>query len=236
VGLVLEIDCRCRRRQSEIQIRCAIGIEAVALMGHPGSGKSTVLQLIAGTVMPDSGRIAVADTVWFDARLGIARPPHARRASYVPQLTDTLDAAAPVRECLAASVAQQALPSERLSGAVRDALDAFDLTNIQNEPVAHLLAGDRRRLALACAVASRPGVLLFDEPLFGLDRRRASLVPYLRRVVPDLDAPLVFVSHNEHEIRGLATRVIHLDQGRVVFDGAPADVVWPTSTPARPCR
>ncbi|MFT7464682.1 MAG: molybdate transport system ATP-binding protein [Pseudohongiellaceae bacterium] len=175
--------------------------QALALVGPSGCGKSTLLEVLAG-VLP--GRVVI------DGRDLSQLPLHQRNLGWVTQdslLFPHLD------------VAKNLSYSPRAEG-IEEIAEALDLLPLLQRYPAHLSGGERRRVALGRALASRPDVLLLDEPFAGLDaqRRRAalSLIHTVRR---RFDVPVVLVSHLADEVVGLADQALRLDAGRVVSSG-----------------
>ena len=81
----------------------------------------------------------------------------------------------------------------------------------------NLSGGEKQRVAIARALMTKPSILLLDEPLAGVDReRRDRILPYVLRIRRDLHVPLIYVTHDEAELAGVADRILRLDQGRVV--------------------
>ncbi|WP_431860605.1 branched-chain amino acid ABC transporter ATP-binding protein/permease [Azospirillum sp.] len=190
------------------------------LIGPNGSGKTTVINLLSGLERPDAGRIdlhgralsgARADRI---ARAGIART---FQSAGLPEDSTVLAAVAAARLERDATIVlaeAHALSALTRLGVADRALDRCGA----------LPAGLRRRVELARALARQPRVLLLDEPAAGLtDAEKAELSAHLRAVAADGVAVLV-VEHDMGFLLPLADRVLALDQGRVLYDGAPAGV------------
>jgi molybdate transport system ATP-binding protein len=192
-----------------------------ALFGRSGSGKTTVVNAIAGLLRPDRGRVAVDGAVLCDTAAGAWVPPHRRRAGYVFQEG---------RLFPHLSVRQNLLYGRWFAG-VRDGR-AFDHV-VELLGIGHLLprrpgalsGGEKSRVALGRALLSEPRFLLMDEPLAALDEaRKAEVLPYLERIRDETRVPIVYVSHSVGEVARLATTVVVLEGGRVVRAG-PAEAV-----------
>jgi energy-coupling factor transport system ATP-binding protein len=142
----------------------------------------------------------------------------AGRVVVVPQDPDLALVAATVADELALA------PSELHLNADRDGLArAFGLESLLSEPPQALSRGQRQRVAVAASIAAQPAALLLDEPTTGQDRAQ---VERLLREIPALVAgALVFATHDLDLAARLATRVVVLDAGTVVFDGSPADAI-----------
>lgn len=191
----------------------------LALTGPSGAGKTTVLQIVAGLLRPDVGRVACGDELWLDTSRGRNLPPERRRVGVVFQdyaLFPHLSA----RDNVAFGMAGSAR-SERRRRA-QDALDRLGVGALAAARPGDLSGGERQRVALARALAPEPHALLLDEPLAALDaRNRARAAHELQRTLAAAEVPVLLVTHDFGEAALLATDVAVLDGGRVVQRGAP---------------
>ncbi|MEM8988727.1 MAG: molybdenum ABC transporter ATP-binding protein [Pseudomonadota bacterium] len=195
-----------------------------AVFGPSGAGKSTLLRLIAGFARPDTGRIAFRGRLWCDGRRGAFVPPHERRVGLMFQ---------DGRLFPHLSVAQNLSYADRRSGGdgdirygLDDIVDAFDLSPLLARRPNSLSGGERQRAALGRILLSRPDLLLLDEPLSALDRRRkAEILPYLYDLPGRFGMPAIYVSHNVEEILRLADETVILNAGRVAAHGPTVEVL-----------
>ena len=192
-----------------------------ALFGRSGSGKTTVVNAVAGLLMPDRGRISAGAAVLFDRASGVALPPHQRRLGYVfqdarlfPHLT--------VRQNL--TYGRWFAPKGGVTlEAVVDLLGIGAL--LDRHPVA-LSGGEKQRVAIGRALLSNPRLLLMDEPLAALDEaRKAEILPWLERLRDGTDIPILYVSHAMAEVARLATTLVVMDGGRIRAAGPVADML-----------
>jgi molybdate transport system ATP-binding protein len=208
--------------QLDVELRCPPGITCV--MGPSGSGKSTILALLAGLAQPDRGRIALGDAVWLDVARSIAVPTHLRRLAFVFQslaLFPHMSAIHNVEYGMAREIARP----QRLTRA-RALLDKLGVAHLAERRPRTFSGGEAQRVALARAIARSPQLVLLDEPFSALDRElRAQLTAVVRQLVGELAIPLVHVTHSVAEARLLADQVVHVEKGRVVKQGPPADVL-----------
>ena len=109
---------------------------------------------------------------------------------------------------------------------VNELVELLGLGDYQNKFIRELSTGTRRIVDLACLVAHRPSVILLDEPSSGLAQREVeALTPVVRRLRDDMGSALVIIEHDIAFISGVADRLIALDQGRVIADGVPVEVL-----------
>ena len=193
----------------------------VALAGPSGAGKSTVLRTIAGLTRPDSGRIALGTTLWFDSETNVDLRPEERSVGLVFQ-----DYALFPHMSVADNVAY--------GGGRKSAelLARFGIESLAQLKPGELSGGERQRVALARALARDPGVLLLDEPLAALDSHtRARVRGELRGLLKGLDLPTLVVTHSFEDAAALTDRIGVLVEGRLVQMGSPADLVAAPTTP-----
>ena len=205
---MLSLDLQLRRGNFQRHVRIEDGARVIALSGHSGAGKTSVLHAIAGLVKPASGHIRVDGRSLYDSDAGIDLPVHARRVGYVFQdarLFPHLDV-------------RRNLRYGSHAGPQRDAPD-FDavvellgIGSLLQRRTANLSGGETQRIALGRALLSQPALLLLDEPLSMLDQaRREELIPYLQRVRDETTLPIIYVSHSAEEVKRLTDAVHVLD-------------------------
>ena len=205
-----------------------------ALFGRSGSGKSTVVNAVAGLFRPDRGRIVVGGEVVLDSAAGRMVPLHRRRMGYVfqdgrlfPHLT--------VRQNLLYGRWFAGLAAEPELARIVDLLGIGAL--LDRRPGA-LSGGEKQRVAIGRAILSNPRLLLMDEPLAALDEaRKAEILPYLARLRDEVALPILYVSHSLAEVARLATTVVVMEGGRVRAAGPVGDMLAdPAMAPAMGLR
>jgi ABC-type Fe3+/spermidine/putrescine transport system ATPase subunit len=192
--------------------------ETVCLLGESGSGKSTLLRIIAGLESPDSGSIL------FNGVDLASTPPHLRDFGLVFQdyaLFPHLN----INDNVAFGLKMRRMGQDEISQRVVNSLELVDLECFGKRQVSDLSGGEQQRVALARALAIRPRLLMFDEPLGALDRSlREDLLNELRMILQHTNVPAIYVTHDQEEAFTIADRVLILHDGKIVREGAPADV------------
>jgi molybdate transport system ATP-binding protein len=193
------------------------------LFGPSGSGKTLTLDCIAGFVRPDGGRVMLGDDIVFDAATKVFLEPQARRCGYVFQ-NYALFPHMTLRENL--QFAAEFRPKLDRHRKVTEMLELFRLGEIAGRYPRELSGGQKQRCSIARALLAEPRVLLLDEPAQGLDPSlRADLHEVLRNVRQSFKMPVLLVTHDLEEAFALADRMFLLDQGRVVQQGGPAEIL-----------
>lgn len=189
----------------DVELSVAPGV--TVLFGPSGSGKSSVLQAIAGITRPDQGRIALGEDVWFDGT--VDRPIHERRVAYVFQ------SLALFPHMTAQENVAYALPRAERERA-RALLDRMHVAHLADRKPRTFSGGEAQRVALARAFAMTPKCLLLDEPFSALDERtKQSLLADVAEWVAREKLPTILVTHAREEASSIGERVLFLDHGRI---------------------
>jgi molybdate transport system ATP-binding protein len=193
------------------------------LFGPSGSGKTTVLDCVAGLATPDAGRIVAGDRVLFDASAGQNVPVAKRDVGYVLQdlaLFPHLTAEQNIEYGLAH------LPSSARKQRAAEMLREFHIDHVRRQRPAEVSGGERQRVALARSLVTDPCLLLLDEPLAALDAAtKAKILDDLRRWNQVHRIPVLYVTHSREEVIALGERVLVMEEGRIIAQGAPHEVL-----------
>ena len=193
----------------------------VALFGRSGCGKSTLVNVIAGLMDADAGRVALDDAVLLDTARQVYVPPERRRIGYVFQdarLFPHLSVAANLKYGERRAPAHRYVSFDNVAG-------LLDLGSLMDRRTHQLSGGERQRVAIGRALLSQPSLLLLDEPLASLDAaRRDEVLPYLETLRDQLAIPMVYVSHNFDEVLRLATYVVLMECGKTMAQGGVGDM------------
>lgn len=220
------LDVSVTHRLGDFRLDAAFAADGrlTVLFGRSGSGKTSLVNVIAGLVRPDRGRVAIDGEVLVDTQAGMFTPKHRRRIGYVfqearlfPHLT--------VRQNLL--FGRWFAPRQAPAGSeLADVLDLLGIGHLLDRRPGALSGGEKQRVAIGRALLSKPRLLLMDEPLASLDEaRKAEILPYIERLRDELRFPIVYVSHSVAEVVRLATTLVTLDQGRVTACGPTAEVI-----------
>jgi molybdate transport system ATP-binding protein len=220
------------KRLGELSLSASFNVSGgiTALFGASGAGKTTIVNMIAGLIAPEAGRIVLDEEALFDSVRRINVPAHRRRIGYVfqegrlfPHLT----------------IARNLDYGRRMHRLARDAgefariVKLLDISHLLERRPGTLSGGERQRVAIGRALLMRPRLLLLDEPLASLDAaRKREILPYLERLRDEAQIPMIYVSHQAGELRRLANAVVRLDGGRIaalggkeLLDEADADAI-----------
>jgi molybdate transport system ATP-binding protein len=196
------------------------------LFGASGSGKTTLLRAIAGLEPSAAGRVALGPRVWQDDAAGVRVPAWRRRIGYVFQeasLFEHLDVAGNIAYGLRWQREDGAADSRDESRVGVDALvGLLGIGGLLRRRVDTLSGGERQRVAIARAMATRPALLLLDEPLSALDfARRDEIMDWLLKLRDGTGTPMLYVTHSLEELARLADRALVLSSGRAAACDAP---------------
>ena len=215
----LEVSVAKRLGAFALEAAFASGGGVTALFGRSGSGKSSVLNAIAGLLRPERGRIALDGESLFDAAAGVNVAAHRRRIGYVFQEGRLLPHL---------TVRQNLLYGRRFArgpGAVTldKVTELLGLAALLQRRPHDLSGGEKQRVAIGRALLADPLLLLMDEPLAALDApRKSEILYYIERLRDEVGVPIVYVSHSLDEVVRLADTVVVMSEGRVV-DSGPVD-------------
>jgi molybdate transport system ATP-binding protein len=221
--MTLDIDIRHRLGTFTLDTQFRADHGLIALLGRSGSGKTSVVNVIAGLIRPDEGHVTIDGEALFDSARRIFLPPHKRRLGYVFQ-DDRLFPHMTVAQNLGygrwfARIAAD--PAE-----FANIVDLLGIAHLLERRPSKLSGGEKQRVAIGRALLSAPRLLLMDEPLASLDdQRKQEVMPYLERLRDEMAVPILYVSHSVPEVARLATSIILLSEGRVAAQGTPAELL-----------
>jgi molybdate transport system ATP-binding protein len=205
-----------------LEAEWAIQEELAVLFGFSGAGKSMTLQMIAGLMTPERGRIILGDEVLFDGHTGINLSPQDRSIGYVFQ-----DLALFPHMTVWGNIAYGLRGPSKKDGAVKVAemIEIFHLEGLEKKRPAAISGGQQQRVALARALIRQPKLLLLDEPFSALDSPlRAEMQDFLKIIKQEFNIPVILVTHDLSEAYSLADRLIIYSQGRISQVGSPGEV------------
>jgi molybdate transport system ATP-binding protein len=206
------IEIRASRKLGDVIVEADIksGAPGLALVGPSGGGKTTLLNMVAGLVTPERGRIAIGDAVLFDSEAGVNLSPQARRIGYVfqePRLFPHYSVRGNLNYGLRADGAA-------LIG-FDELVDWLGVRHLLDRKPAKLSGGEKQRIAIGRALLSRPRALLLDEPLSALDEaRRDDLLKLIADLRNRFAIPLILVSHRREEVERLDLPMVQVETGR----------------------
>ncbi|SDB01622.1 sulfate/molybdate ABC transporter ATP-binding protein [Eubacterium oxidoreducens] len=206
----LSVDIKKKIGNFNLDVKFEADIEVFALLGASGCGKSMTLKCIAGIETPDSGRIVLNNTVLYDSEKRINLPPQKRKVGYMFQdyaLFPNMN----VMKNIASGMGKKPDQKE-----IKEYIRRYQLEGLENHLPSQLSGGQKQRVALARMLASKPEILLLDEPLSALDSHlKWQMEEELLDLLKDVKKTVLFVSHNRDEVYHLCDRVCVIDRGQV---------------------
>jgi cobalt/nickel transport system ATP-binding protein len=195
--------------------------ENIAILGPNGAGKSTLLHHFNGLLMPTSGKVivlgkevATSDLDWVRQKVGL-----------VFQDPDDQLFARTVGQDVAFGPINLGFSKEEVKARVNWALEATEITELENKSPQNLSTGQKKRAALAGVLAMKPEIIVLDEPMANLDPRTASKVlKLLLQLNKDLGLTLIIATHDVDLVPLFADKICILNKGQIVLDGEPAEV------------
>ena len=192
------------------------------LFGRSGSGKTTVINAVAGLLRPEHGKITADDVVLLDTACSVNLPPHRRHIGYVFQDARLFPHLTVRQNLLYGRWFAPKGPGVSLDRIV----DLLGIGPLLARRPGALSGGEKQRVAIGRAMLSNPRLLALDEPLAALDEaRKAEILPYLERLRDEVRLPILYVSHAMAEVARLANTVVLLEAGRVVASGPAAEIL-----------
>lgn len=199
--------------------------EFAAVIGHTGSGKSTLMQQLNGLLRPDSGKITVGEVCITDPSTKMTEVR--RKVGLVFQYPEYQLFEETVAKDVAFGPKQVGMTGEELDRVVEESirLTGLDYEEGKERSPFELSGGQKRRVAIAGVLAMKPEILILDEPTAGLDpSAHRDVLELIRRIHRKERMTILLVSHNMGDIAELADRVLVMNRGKLVMNGTPAEV------------
>ena len=215
------IDLHVFRKQGEFTVeaefnRLANGV--TALFGPSGAGKTSIVNMVAGLLRPDKGRIIINGHCLFDSKGNINLPPEKRRIGYIFQDGRLLPHLS-VRANL--TYGMHLTPAAGRFIDLDQVVDLLGIGHLLNRRPAGLSGGEKQRVAIGRALLTSPQLLLMDEPLASLDQaRKQEVLPFIQRLCREFSLPVLYVSHSMREIINLADYLVLLEEGKIKAAGS----------------
>lgn len=199
--------------------------QMVGVIGHTGSGKSTLMQHLNGLLKPKSGTIVIGDTdITAD---GVVMRDIRRKIGLVFQYPEYQLFEETVAKDVAFGPGNLGLSAEEIDARVQEAIEmvGLDYHAVKNVSPFELSGGQKRRVAIAGVIAMKPEVLILDEPTAGLNPKAHEDILDMVKTIHENENNIIFlVSHNMNDIARMSDKVLVMDHGRLVMDGTPKEV------------
>lgn len=218
----IELHKKLNAVNGEMQLGINVSIKPgqfVTLYGNSGSGKTSILRMIAGLLKPDSGKISIAKIEWLNSNNGIYVKPQHRKIGFVFQ-DYTLFPNMTVEQNLL-----YALEKKQDKKIIQELIDIIELKEFKDKKPTLLSGGQKQRVALARALVRKPKILLLDEPLSALDQSmRVKLQDYILKVHKQYNLTTILVSHDISEVVKMSDKIFILEDGKITKQGNPVDI------------
>ena len=230
----MRLDLLCKHKFPDgfaIDVDLSCEVNAMALFGHSGSGKTTILSTIAGILTPDTSRVAIDKQTISDTSKKQWTPVEKRCIGVTPQHSLLFEHKT-VRENLEFGMPKRRKWKRKSPLACQkkiefdDVVEVLELGSLLNRYPANLSGGEQRRVAIGRAILSQPRLLILDEPLSALDQNLQNrILLYLKKIINHWHIPTIIITHNTKVVHELADTVVILDNGRVISIGSPGNVL-----------
>lgn len=220
---VIDVDIEYTRGDFKLRTKFVSEDRVIALFGRSGSGKTSIVQCLAGLLKPSSGHIRIAGETLFDADARINVRPEKRRIGYVFQ-DARLFPHLRVRSNL--TYGMNLLPPSERRHAPNEIAAMLGIDQLMDRLPSTLSGGERQRVAIGRALLASPKLLLMDEPLAALDNdRKSEIMPFIENLRDKLGVPIVYVSHAIEEVVRLADTMVVLAEGKTLATGDVEDIM-----------
>ncbi len=192
--------------------------EVVAFLGPNGAGKSTTMKLLTGYLAPSAGQARIAGYDMSSQRL-----EGSRHLGYLPENGPLYLDMSPIA-LLRFFAEARGIPPAKRSARIREVVELCSLEGVLGKPIGKLSRGYRQRVGMAQVLLHQPDVLIMDEPTAGLDPNQIHEVRETIRRLMDQKKTILLSTHILQEVEAMATRVLFIAEGRLVFDGSVEEV------------
>jgi molybdate transport system ATP-binding protein len=221
---MIDLQVKLSRAAFQMDVNVQLPAQGIsAIFGVSGSGKTSLLRVVAGLETNQEGRIQVGAHIWQDTQQKICLPTWQRPLGYVFQessLLPHLDVQQNLNFGLKRALKSSGGTQFNAAKSLKVSIELLGIEALLQRMPDQLSGGERQRVAIARAIAMQPQLLLMDEPLASLDAaRRQEIFPWLARLRDELKMPMLYVTHSAEELTRLADHLVVLDNGKVKAQG-----------------
>ncbi len=194
--------------------------EFVTIVGHTGSGKSTLIQHINGLILPTKGEVVIGDVVLKNKNKNLKLKPIRKRIGFVFQFPEYQLFEETVLKDIIYGPKNFGFTNEEAVTRAKEIAKELNIENILEKSPFNISGGQMRKVAIAGILAYNPDILLLDEPTRGLDPLGAKeIMEFFKRLQKELNKTIIMITHDMDLVYEYATRVIVMDKGMIAFDG-----------------
>lgn len=209
---MLIVKAQLLRQPFSLDVDLEVYHRVTAIFGASGAGKSTLLNIIAGITKPNVGYIYLNGLCLLDTKNNIDTAIHQRHIGLVFQdarLFPHLTVEKNLRFAFDPNLQKRIVSFE-------ETIALLEISTLLGKKPHALSGGEKQRVALGRALLSNPQLLMLDEPLASLDGRlKAQILPFLERITQNINIPMLYISHDMHEIKQITDHVIYMENGKI---------------------
>ncbi len=210
---MIEVSAKLARKNFVLDVQIDFESRITGLFGPSGAGKSTLISIIAGLIKPDSGRIVINNHCVFDSQQKINIPVHQRHIGFVFQESRLFPHLSVKNNLTYGLKENEQSPQHCNTSQIAELLEIDQL--LKQKPH-QLSGGEKQRVAIGRALLSSPKLLLLDEPLASLDGKlKNQILPYLKKIVDEINIPMIYISHASEEIQKLTDKIVYINNGKI---------------------
>lgn len=198
---MIDLDISMKRKDFLLTTNIKTDLKTIGLSGNSGVGKTTLLNIIAGIIEPDQGKIVVNNKIIFDSTNKINVPIYKRKIAYVFQNAALLPHLNILKNL---EYGYKLINEDQRKFSLKEIVEHFKINDLLEKYPHQISGGERQKVAIARVILTSPELILFDEPVNSLDDQiKEQIINYIKESTKLFNIPIIYVSHDKNEIRDL---------------------------------